>query len=65
MAEEFDKDRIKTVILSRKEVSDLIGLSAAQLADEPLIGNQAGACPTINIVEHGLIKYKMVFILIE
>lgn len=53
-------DTLKVIAISPKETADLIGLLAAQLANVPLVGtNGHGAVPSINIVEHGVIKYRL------
>lgn len=59
MAREHLHDALKVVLLSSQEAVDLIGLLTAQLAGVPLIGNQGGAFPTINISENGVIKYRL------
>lgn len=59
MAREHSHDDLKVVLLSSQEVVDLIGLLAAQLAGVPLIGNQGGAFPSLNILENGRIKYRL------
>lgn len=64
MATEIVRDECNQIIkLTAQEAADIIGLLAAQLADTPLVGNQAGACPTIKIVEDGRIKYALSLII--
>lgn len=53
--------QLKIYTLSPKEAVDIIGLLAAQLASVPLQGNASGATPTINIVDHGVVKHRVVF----
>lgn len=47
MAKETRNDKGVTLIFTRKEAVDIVGLLTAQLADSVLVGNQGGACPTI------------------
>lgn len=56
-------DGVRVIAVSSKETADLIGLLAAQLAQVPLCNNSAGAAPSINIVEHGIVKYQLVLCL--
>lgn len=62
MATEERVNNTRYIELTGKEAADLIGLLAAQLADEPLIGNQGGACPDVKITEMGQIKVWLSFI---
>lgn len=63
MAKETDQGSHKVVSVSRKEAADLAGLLIAQLADVPLEGHHAGACPTLRIVDDGKIKYLLSIVL--
>lgn len=56
-------DGMKVIAISGKEAADMIGLLAAQLARVPLCNNASGAAPSVNIVEHGVIKYRLVLCL--
>ena len=50
---------MKVISVSKKEAVDIIGLLAAQVANVTLSGNHAGAAPSLNILEHGVIKYRL------
>jgi hypothetical protein len=63
MAIETKIDKNHYVQLTRKEAVDIIGLLAAQLANETLIGNQGGACPDIVVQDKGHTLYRMVFVI--
>lgn len=63
MAKEILHNESKIISASAKEIADLIGLLAAQLAEAPLIGNQSGAVPSMNISENGSVKYKLLIVL--
>jgi len=65
MAEEHDLDqgKAKVISLNRQEAADVVGLLVAQLADAALINNHAGACPVVNVVEDGKIKYRLFLVL--
>ena len=60
------EERVKNtwyIELTRKEAANIIGLLGAQLADEPLIGNQGGACPDVKVFSKvGQVKVWMAFI---
>lgn len=59
MATEHESTGVKTLTLSKKEITDIVGLLFAQVADEPLVGNQHGACPVIVVqnVDSGVITH--------
>jgi len=60
MATECIHKEVRIITLSRKEVVDMIGLLAADLAGETLSGNASGATAAVNVVEQGAIKYRLV-----
>ncbi len=39
--------------LTPAEAVEVIALLTAQLANVPLVGRMSGACPTLNVIEHG------------
>ena len=51
--------RNRVLVLGRKEAVDLIGLLTAQLAGVTLMNTMAGACPSINVNEHGQLKERI------
>lgn len=63
MAKEDIVDQLKIITMDKQEAVDLIGLLAAQLADVALTGNMSGAAPSINVVDKGVIKYRLSFLL--
>lgn len=45
------------LVLNRQEAVNIIGLLGAQLADRPLVGNLAGACPEVRLTgADGLVR---------
>ena len=63
MATEYnDGPQLKIISLTRQETANIIGLLAAQLGDVTLRGNQGGACPDVNVLDHGNVKYRITFI---
>jgi hypothetical protein len=50
--------------LTPKEAADLIGLLSGQLANEPLVNNELGACPEVRVLEDGKIKCRMLFVVV-
>lgn len=65
MATEVIHENIRIISMDREDAANVIGLLAAQLAGTTLQGNQSGATPTINIVENGVIKYRLVLVVQE
>lgn len=63
MATEHVEPGLRIVSVDRKDAADLIGLLAAQLAGTALTGNMSGALPSINVVENGVVKYRLVLVL--
>lgn len=59
MATETLHNELRVITIDPKEAADLIGLLAAQLAGKPLINNHAGAIASVNVVEHGVVKYRL------
>lgn len=56
-------DKIHEVVaISKSEAVEIIALLAGQVAQVPVSGNQSGACPTINVVDFGVIKAKITLI---
>lgn len=51
MATEERINEARYIELTRKEAANIIGLLGAQLANEPLINNQLGACPDVKIID--------------
>jgi len=63
MASEHKLEGSLVVELDKQEAVNLIGLLTAQLARVPLQGNASGAVPSLNIVEDGVVKYRLLFLL--
>lgn len=63
MAIEETVNDLHIITVGKKEATDIIGLLAAQLANVALSGHQLGATPSINIVENGQVKYRIVILL--
>jgi hypothetical protein len=59
MATEYSHKELNIISLSRKEAVEIVTLLIAQLANEALPGNASGAIPTVNIVDRGVVKYRL------
>lgn len=62
MATEEIEGKLHVLSLSSEETVNLIGLLAALLGETTLQGNMSGAVPIINIVEFGVSKYRVAFL---
>jgi hypothetical protein len=51
---------LHVLVLSRQEAVNLVGLLTAQLGDRPLVGNQSGAAPTVNVMDRGMVVQRLV-----
>jgi hypothetical protein len=54
-----DEGTIRVVSLSRTEIVGIVSLLTAQLAGLPVSGNHAGGAPTVNVVDRGVILYRL------
>lgn len=52
-----DEGTIRVVSLSRTEIVGIVSLLTAQLAGLPVSG--AGGAPTVNVVDRGVILYRL------
>ncbi len=59
----IDDGKTSVIALDKQEVVTIIGLLAAQLGDVTFPGNMGGATPSINIVDRGVVKYRLVLLL--
>lgn len=62
MATEIIEKELHAITLDRQEAANLIGLLAAQLAGTTLQGNMSGACPEVRIVDRGVVKHRICFV---
>lgn len=62
MATESIHNDMRVITVDAQEAVNFIGLLVAQLGSKPLTGNASGAAPTINIVEDGVVKYRLLFL---
>jgi len=65
MATQTKSNDMLIIELNRQEITDIIGLLTAQLAQRALVNNASGAAPYVNIIENGVIKHRIVFCLGE
>jgi hypothetical protein len=63
MATETIEGELHVIEVDRKEAGDLIGSLAAQLAGVRLAGHSSGAVASLNIAEHGTVKYRLLLVL--
>lgn len=64
MASESKDERLSVITLSKKECVDLIGLLAAQLGNQTLVGNYSGATPEVSIVDRG-VRVKTLYFIVK
>lgn len=63
MAREVIDDKLHVIVLSKKEIVNLVGMLTAQLGSVTLGGHMHGACPDVDIEENGNFRYRMSFVL--
>ncbi len=59
MASETQHNDLRVIGLSRREALDIVAFLAAQLAGVALQNNAIGAPPSVNVMDRGVVKYRL------